>query len=132
MPKPVGVVLALPVPDLCHRRSAGRWRSPEGTTRGAKRVGEEGSRCRGLGFVTSNAHSWKSEAPPLKVFISSVTHLLKDERNALPDFLRVVDHEPLRFEDSRRRTESSREACLAGVDAADVYVLLLGPRYGIR
>lgn len=66
----------------------------------------------------------------MKVFISSVTHLLKDERNALPPFLRLLDHQPLRFEDFVSRDCSSREACLAGVDAADVYVLLLGPKYG--
>lgn len=66
----------------------------------------------------------------VKVFISSVTHLLKEERNALPDYLRVVGHEPLRFEDFRAKDRSSREACLAGVDVADVYVLLLGPKYG--
>jgi hypothetical protein len=66
----------------------------------------------------------------MKVFISSVTHLLKEERAALPPFLRLFDHEPLRFEDFEAQDRSSREACLAGVEAADVYVLLLGPRYG--
>jgi len=66
----------------------------------------------------------------VKVFISSVTHLLKDERNALPPFLRLLDHQPLRFEDFKSQDRSSREACLAGVEAADVYVLLLGPSYG--
>lgn len=66
----------------------------------------------------------------MKVFISSVTHLLKDERAALPPFLRLLEHEPLRFEDFEAQDRSCREACLAGVDAADVYVLLLGPRYG--
>lgn len=66
----------------------------------------------------------------MKVFISSVTYLLRDERNALSEFLRVVDHEPLRFEDFEALDRSGREACLTGVEAADVYVLLLGPRYG--
>jgi Domain of unknown function (DUF4062) len=66
----------------------------------------------------------------MKVFISSVTHLLKEERRALPPFLKLFDHEPLRFEDFEAQDRSSREACLAGVAAADVYVLLLGPRYG--
>lgn len=66
----------------------------------------------------------------MKVFISSVTAFLKDERNALPAFLQVADHEPLRFEDFTAQDRSSREACLAGVDAADVYLLLLGPKYG--
>ncbi len=66
----------------------------------------------------------------MKVFISSVTHLLKDERTALPPFLGLLGHEGLRFEDFRAQDRSGREACLAGVDAADVYALLLGPRYG--
>jgi hypothetical protein len=66
----------------------------------------------------------------MKVFISSVTYLLKGERGALPPFLKLFDHEPLRFEDFEAQDRSSREACLAGVEAAEVYVLLLGPRYG--
>jgi len=66
----------------------------------------------------------------MKVFISSVTAFLKEERNELPAFLKVADHEPLRFEDFTAQDRSSREACLAGVDAADVYLLLLGPKYG--
>lgn len=66
----------------------------------------------------------------MKVFISSVTYRLKDERNALPDLLRLLDHEPLRFEDFLAQDRSGRQACLAGVEAAEVYVLLLGPKYG--
>jgi hypothetical protein len=66
----------------------------------------------------------------LKIFISSVTYLLNEERNALPPFLSLFNHEGLRFEDFASQSASSREACLAGVAAADVYVLLLGPRYG--
>src|SRR4051812_14464769 len=66
----------------------------------------------------------------MKAFISSVTAFLKEERNALPAFLQVADHEPLRFEDFSAQDRSSREACLRGVDAAEVYLLLLGPKYG--
>lgn len=66
----------------------------------------------------------------MKAFISSVTYLLKEERAALPPFLRLFDYDPLRFEDFEAQDRSSREACLAGVEAADVYLLLLGPRYG--
>lgn len=66
----------------------------------------------------------------MKVFISSVTYMLKDERNALPPHLRLFDHQPLRFEDFASQDRSGREACLAGVGAADVYLLLLGPKYG--
>lgn len=66
----------------------------------------------------------------MKVFVSSVTYLLKDERENLPPLLRLLGHDPLRFEDFVAPDASSRVACLRGVDAADVYVLLLGPRYG--
>ncbi len=61
-----------------------------------------------------------------------MTYLLKEERGNLPPFLRLVGHEGLRFEDFAAQDRSSRQACLAGVDEADVYVLLLGPRYGQR
>ncbi len=66
----------------------------------------------------------------MKVFVSSVTYLLKDERENLPPLLRLLGHDPLRFEDFVAPDASSRVACLRGVDAADAYVLLLGPRYG--
>jgi hypothetical protein len=42
----------------------------------------------------------------------------------------LFDHEPLRFEDFEAQDRSSREACLAGVETADVYVPLVGPRDG--
>lgn len=66
----------------------------------------------------------------MRVFISSVTYALKEERENLARLLPLVDHEPLRFEDFTSVDRSSRDACLAGVDECDVYVLLLGPRYG--
>ncbi|WP_435122582.1 DUF4062 domain-containing protein [Micromonospora tulbaghiae] len=67
----------------------------------------------------------------MRVFISSVTYSLGDERRSLARILSVVPpYEPLRFEDFVSQDRSSRDACLAGVEACDVYVLLLGPRYG--
>jgi hypothetical protein len=67
----------------------------------------------------------------VRVFISSVTYALSDERAALASLLKVVPpYEPLRFEDFTAQGRTPREACLAGVEACDVYVLLLGPRYG--
>lgn len=66
----------------------------------------------------------------MKVFISSVRRGLESERDALPGLLRAVGHEPLRFEDFTAQAVPSREACLSGVAAADVYVLLLGQHYG--
>lgn len=67
----------------------------------------------------------------MRVFISSVTYALTNERRSLATILSVVPpYEPLRFEDFVSQDRSSRDACLAGVEKCDVYVLLLGPRYG--
>ncbi len=66
----------------------------------------------------------------MKVFISSVRHGLEEERDCLPGLLLAIGHEPLRFEDFTAQSRPSREACLRGVKAADVYLLLLGQVYG--
>ena len=66
----------------------------------------------------------------MKVFISSVRTGLEIERDALPGLIRAIGHEPIRFEDFTAQPIPSREACLRGVDAADVYILLLGSAYG--
>ncbi|WP_082680891.1 DUF4062 domain-containing protein [Mycolicibacterium novocastrense] len=68
---------------------------------------------------------------PARLFISSVTHLSKEERAALAPFLRLLAHDPLRSEDFEV-DRSSREACRPGFEAADVYVLLPGPHMGHR
>lgn len=64
------------------------------------------------------------------VFISSVRRGLEDERDYLPGLLKASGHEPRRFEDFSAQSVPSRDACLAGVEAADVYLLLLGQHYG--
>jgi hypothetical protein len=66
----------------------------------------------------------------LKVFISSFRSGLEEERDSLPGPIAAIGHEPLRFEDFTAQSVLSREACLRGVAAADVYLLLLGPNYG--
>lgn len=66
----------------------------------------------------------------MKVFISSVRRGLEEERDALPGLISALGHEPLRFEDFTAQDVPSREACLLGVQAADLYVLLLGAEYG--
>lgn len=66
----------------------------------------------------------------MKVFISSVRRGLEAERDCLPGLILAIGHEPLRFEDFGSLPVPSREACLRGVQAADVYVLLAGPAYG--
>ncbi len=64
------------------------------------------------------------------VFISSVRRGLEDERDYLPALLKASGHEPRRFEDFSAQPVPSRDACLAGVEAAEVYLLLLGQNYG--
>jgi hypothetical protein len=68
----------------------------------------------------------------VKVFISSVRRGLDEERDALPGIILAVGHTPLRFEDFSAQPMPSREAGLAGVADADVYLLILGPNYGYR
>lgn len=68
----------------------------------------------------------------MKVFISSVRHGLEEERDALPGLISAVGHSPIRFEDFTAQPVPSREACLAGIAEADVYLLMLGPQYGHR
>jgi len=66
----------------------------------------------------------------MKVFISSVRRGLEAERDSLPGLIRAIGLEPVRFEDFSALPTPSREACMRGVAAADVYLLLLGPHYG--
>jgi Domain of unknown function (DUF4062) len=63
-------------------------------------------------------------------FISSVRRGLEEERDALPGLISALGHEARRFEDFTALPVPPRQACLEGVDACDVYLLLLGERYG--
>lgn len=66
----------------------------------------------------------------MRIFISSVRRGLEEERDALPGLISAIGHTPVRFEDFTAQTVPSREACLAGVESSDVYMLLVGPHYG--
>jgi hypothetical protein len=66
----------------------------------------------------------------LVVFLSSVRRGLEEERDSLPALIQAIGHECKRFEDYTAQPVPSRQACLRGVDQADVYLLLLGGRYG--
>lgn len=68
----------------------------------------------------------------MKVFISSVRRGLEEERDALPGLITALGHSPLAFEDFTTQSVPSRQACVDGVKAADVYLLLIGPHYGHR
>jgi hypothetical protein len=66
----------------------------------------------------------------MRVFVSSVRKGLEEERDALPGLITAVGHTAVRFEDFSAQNEPSREACLKGVAESDIYILILGPRYG--
>jgi Domain of unknown function (DUF4062) len=68
----------------------------------------------------------------MRVFVSSVRKGLEEERDALPGLITAVGHTVVRFEDFSAQNEPSREACLKGVAESDIYILILGPRYGHR
>lgn len=67
-----------------------------------------------------------------RVFISSVTHGLVQERTALHGLIRALGMIPVRFEDFTAMPAPSREVCLEAVDSSDVYLLLLGEHYGTK
>ncbi|MCA0144263.1 DUF4062 domain-containing protein [Blastococcus sp. LR1] len=66
----------------------------------------------------------------MRVFISSVRISLEQERDSLKGLVVALGHEPVMFEDFTAQPVPSREACLEGVRSCDVYLLLLGQRYG--
>jgi hypothetical protein len=66
------------------------------------------------------------------VFVSSVRLGLEAERDALPGLISALGYEPKRFEDFTALPVPPRQACMEGVAAADIYLLLLGERYGDR
>lgn len=57
-------------------------------------------------------------------------HGLEEERDTLPSLLLALGHIPQRFEDFTAQPMPSRDACLRGVESADVYLLMLGQYYG--
>lgn len=71
-----------------------------------------------------------SNTQVMRVFISSVLAGLEEERDSLPGLIAAAGHECVRFEDFGAQPTPSREACARGVESSEVYVLLLGPRYG--
>ena len=66
----------------------------------------------------------------MKVFISSIISEYVDYRHAAAAAIRSLRYEVIRAEEFPAQPTSPRQACLAGVRASDVVVLLLGSRYG--
>lgn len=68
----------------------------------------------------------------MRIFVSSVSEGLVEERQACKAIIRALGHIPVLFEDFTPQGEPSREACLRELANSDAYVLLLGPNYGHR
>jgi len=64
------------------------------------------------------------------VFISSVSEGYEGIRQAAREAITDAGGQPLGFEDFGAKNKSSRNACLDGVRDCDVYVGILGARYG--
>lgn len=64
------------------------------------------------------------------VFLSSNTDGLQPERKHLPALLIASGFSPRHFEEFPAQDRASREACLRAVAESDIYVLLLGAKYG--
>jgi tetratricopeptide (TPR) repeat protein len=65
-----------------------------------------------------------------KVYVSSTVLDLKAERQAVMDWLISAGHQPVHS--YRPDGETVRESCLDDIDGCDLYVLLLGHRYGFQ
>jgi hypothetical protein len=65
-----------------------------------------------------------------KVYVSSTLVDLEAERQVVIDWLLAAQHQVVHS--YRPSSDTVREGCLADVDACDVYVLILGHRYGFR
>jgi hypothetical protein len=65
-----------------------------------------------------------------KVYVSSTIADLKQERQAVIDWLVAAQHQAVHS--YRPNSDTVRDGCLADVDECDLYVLILGHRYGFQ
>src|SRR5262249_43918336 len=65
-----------------------------------------------------------------KVYVSSTIVDLRGERQAVYDWLREARHQAIGS--YLPNSENVRESCLDDVDSCDLYVLILGHRYGFQ
>ena len=81
---------------------------------------------RWLGHGTKAPWGWELA----KVYVSSTVADLKQERRAVMDWLVTAGHQPVHsyLPDS----DTVRDSCLDDVDSCDLYVLILGHRYGFQ
>jgi hypothetical protein len=65
-----------------------------------------------------------------KVYVSSTIADLEAERQAVIDWLVAAQHQVLHS--YRPNSHTVRDSCLGDVDTCDLYVLILGHRYGFQ
>ena len=65
-----------------------------------------------------------------KVYVSSTAADLKRERRAVMDWLVAAGHQPVHS--YLPNSDTVRDSCLEDVDGCDLYVLIVGHRYGFR
>src|SRR6516225_7845275 len=65
-----------------------------------------------------------------KVYVSSTIADLEAERQAVIDWLVAAQHQVVHS--YRPNSDTVRDGCLADVDTSDMYVLILGHRYGFQ
>ena len=65
-----------------------------------------------------------------KVYVSSTVADLQQERQAVIDWLVAAGHQPVHS--YRPSSDTVRDSCLDDIDACDLYVLILGSRYGFQ
>jgi hypothetical protein len=65
-----------------------------------------------------------------RVYVSSTISDLNLERRAVMDWLVAAQHQPVHS--YRPSSETVRDSCLDDVDGCDLYVLILGHRYGFQ
>src|SRR5215475_13080428 len=65
-----------------------------------------------------------------KVYVSSTIADLEQERRAVMDWLVAARHQPVHS--YLPNSDTVRDSCLEDVDTCDLYVLILGHRYGFQ
>ena len=65
-----------------------------------------------------------------KVYVSSTVADLTEERRAVLDWLRLARHQPV--DSYLPDSDTVRDSCLADVGSCDLYVLVVGHRYGFQ
>lgn len=66
----------------------------------------------------------------MKIFVSSLISGFEPLRTAARSAIQALGHEPIMAEDFGAKPASPQVACLQGLRAADLVVLILGERYG--